>query len=68
MLLILSVYLKTNNHSWIIFACYVCMLLASWTHMEILNLVIKSIKQQQDAKLVTDIFPTKVSYENEILV
>ena len=59
MLLILSVYLKTNINSWIISACYVCMLLASWTPMEILNLVIMIIKQQQDAKLVTDIFLLK---------
>ena len=36
--------------------------------METLNLVIKIIKQQQDAELVTDIFLFKYLYENEILV
>ena len=67
MLLILSVYLKTNINSWIISACYVCMLLASWTPMEILNLVIKIIKQQQDAKLVTDIVLLKYCMKMQFL-
>ena len=66
MLLILSVYLKTNINSWIISACYVCMLLATWTPMEILNLVIKIIKQQ-DAKLVADIFLLKYCIKMQFL-